>query len=271
MTKVLVISPKGGCGKSTFAFQFLAPYFYNRDNQKSLLIDLDNANNESNSFTASEIIESKECNINEIDMRIALEKRNVIIDSGATSLAQKTLRQFIDTNLIDYIDYFAIPLSKGKQATSSALDIYTEIKKYKTDAKVFFVLSETDNIHKYPLEMQFLNFLGDKIHCCYDDLEEGEYDKIKKQDPSVNYISIPYDPCLPWVSNFGITAYEFADKKEMLKERQKTLVREAMTDPTKCPALDLTTYKLMLVAKCVEFKNELLEKTFNNLDQIIQE
>ena len=57
--KILVISPKGGCGKSTLCFQILAPYIFDRTKEIPIIYDLDNANSETETYSGSKILKAE--------------------------------------------------------------------------------------------------------------------------------------------------------------------------------------------------------------------
>lgn len=271
MSKVLIISPKGGCGKSTFAFQILAPFFFNKKKEKTIVVDLDQANNEHKSYSRSSIIELQENTINDLDPLLAVIKRNVIIDTGATTLALKALEKIDEIDLINSIDLFAIPITRGKQSTSSALDMYETIKELKSDAKICFILSDVYSTEEYPLEMQFIDFLGDKIHSTYLDHEQGKFDELKNSDPKISYLAIPQTPALYWSNQFGLTAYEFADKLSEIQAKREQLLDEVEKSPTKQADFKLSSYKVQLAKRCRNFRKNVLEDNlFKNLEQVLR-
>jgi hypothetical protein len=271
MTKILVTSPKGGVGKSTLCFQFLAPYLFNRDNKKLKIIDLDNANSEAKIFTKSNLFSPETNNINSIDPLIAVSDENIIIDSGATTLAKETIEKIDEINLIESIDLFCIPMTRGKQANASALKMYDIINELKPDAKICFVLSDCYDEDEVPLEMQFVKFLGDKKHMVSAKIEKeiGDFDKLKEKDPDVSWITVPSSPCIYWVSEYGMTAYEFAEKLQTLEQKQKDLAKEVSQNPDKKTDYMASTYKVVLAKKCRNFRKKVLEEKFFNEFKVI--
>ena len=266
MSKIIVISPKGGVGKSTFCFQFLAPYLFNRDKKELKIIDLDNANSEGKIYTKSDLFFSESISVNKIDPIIAVSEGNLIIDSGAAKLAKETIEKIDEINLIENIDLFCIPLTRGKQANASALKMYDIIKELKPEAKICFVLSDCYDEEDVPLEMQFVKFLGDKKHIlsAMPEKEIGDFDKLKEKDPNVSWIAVPDSPCIYWVSEFGMTAYEFANKLQTLEQKQKELAAEVSKNPDKKIEFRTSTYKVMLAKKCRNFRKKVLEENFFN-------
>ena len=270
MTKVLVISPKGGCGKSTFCFQILAPFFFERDADKSLILDLDTENNEHKTYTRSKLFDAVELSLKNLDPTTFITKQNLIIDTGAANLASKTLKALDEINFLKKIDLFCIPMTRGKQAMSSALDIYDEIKELNESAKVCFILSDCYDEEDVPLEMQFIKFLGDKKHILSLDKEQGKFDELKKTDPQVSWIRIPSSPCLYWVSEYALTAYEFADNLTDLEQKQEQLAVELAESPENKAAYGLATYKVILAKRCRSFrKNVLKDDVFKSLEKVL--
>ncbi len=270
MSKVLVTSPKGGCGKSTFCFQILAPFFFERDADKSLILDLDTENNENKTYTRSQLFDAVEMSLKNLDPAKFMTGKNLIIDTGAANLASRTLRALDEINFLNKVDLFCIPMTRGKQALSSALDVYDEIKEMNETAKICFILSDCYDEEDVPLEMQFIKFLGDKKHILSLDKEQGKFDELKKTDPQISYIRIPSTPCLYWVSEYAMTAYEFADNLNDLEQKQDKLAEELGVSPEMMAAYSLATYKVMLAKRCRSFKNKVLkDDVFKSLEKVL--
>ena len=56
---IIIPQTKGGVGKSTVAMQVIAPYLYKKHGKKVTYIEIDDENNDSRSFTRTEIVNKK--------------------------------------------------------------------------------------------------------------------------------------------------------------------------------------------------------------------
>ncbi len=268
MTISLICSSKGGCGKSTLCYQFLAPYFYARTKNKPLILDLDKANNEFDTFSASSILESKECDLSNLDTDVLFGERDIIFDTGATSLAKQALDLLDNKGHFEFIDQVFIPITSSKQACSSALDTYDAIKRYKPDAKICFILNAYDDLEECPLEIQFIHFLTDSKHFLSTKGELGEFDLLKQSDPNVRYLAINRYGCLSWGSHLGLTAYEYASKVDDIKAKIVQAIKEIRQDPSKRVKYDLLSNRLDLAKHCKKFKDFLENDFFKQLDEV---
>ncbi len=266
MTKIFVSSSKGGVGKSTLCFQFLAPYLFNRDKKKSILVDLDKTNSETKVFIKSELYDVKELSSKDLSSLPLLVNadENLIVDTGAAEGSLKALETIDNVSLIDNIDLFCIPISRGGQAEASALSMYASIKELREDAKICFVLSDYLDIDEIPLEVQFRRFLGNKTYRLSTKIENitGDFDRLKKEDPLVSWISIPQVPCLILASEFGFTAYEFSNKLEELDKKQKDLAKAVAKQADKNDEYLVTVRKTLIAKQCRRFKNRIFEEKF---------
>ena len=53
---IIIPQTKGGVGKSTVAMQVIAPYLYKKHGKKVTYIEIDDENNDSKSFTRTQIV-----------------------------------------------------------------------------------------------------------------------------------------------------------------------------------------------------------------------
>lgn len=268
MTISFVTSAKGGCGKSTFSYQFLAPYLFNRSGNKPLVFNLDRANKEDQTYSKSSILDSMECKFTDFDPDVFATKRNLIFDTGATTLAEQALFNFESNGYLDQVDKFFIPVSLGKQASSSAIETYQRIKKYKADAKICFVLNAEYLQDELPLEIQFTGFLEDTKHFLSDEITLGQFNELKKSDPKVRYIVIHHYPCLYWSTHLNLTAYEYASRVNDLTDKWDKVLEETQKDPSLSGKLKLINNRLRLSKWCRNFKEKLETETFKQLDEV---
>lgn len=262
MTKSIVLSNKGGCGKSTFAYQILAPYMFEKSGKPCSVIDLDSANKEYEVYENSKILHAEHVEIGMVSPDFLLKGNDLIVDTGATELCGKALNAFSDFDLLRRFDWFFIPLTRGKQSSSSAIGTYVEIQTLCPGAKVCFVLSNCYPPSAYPLEMQFFKFLGDKKHVLSKRDADGDYDAIAENDPSATWISVPEMPDLYWSAEYGMTAYEIADKLQEW-EGENDAAYDAYSAESSQEAkadFDLTAYRLRLAKHCHSLREKFLRK-----------
>ena len=270
MAYYYICSPKGGIGKSTFCYQYVAPYSYIKTQKKPLILDCDNANREFETFSKSSILESRECNLSDINnTNIFFEDRDLIFDTGSTTLCQKALNNFYEIGAIDNIDHFFIPLTTGTQSFSSAIDVYNAIKGYKADAKICFILNSQYDINELPLEIQFIDFLGDQKYFLTSNNSIGRFDELKKEDPNVNYLVINFVACLFWTNSLNLTAFEYADKVNFINTKVSDALKKAKQDPSLIPHYRLASNRLRLAKQCQKFRNELEQNFFKKLDEVL--
>jgi spore coat polysaccharide biosynthesis predicted glycosyltransferase SpsG len=202
-----ITNTKGGVGKSTFS-QILCAYFYEKTNKKSSLIEIDDENNDSITFSRSETMNSKIIltqNIKSIDELFYDQNNDVVIDVGGNKTAKIFLNEVKKIDFYENIIWF-IPLGCGEQDNQNALETYLEIKKLDKDAKIIFVLS---NVRTNDLEWEFLNFFGNKY------LETNL--AICNQIDDVKYLTVKSDSILSNARYFNKTVYELALSKTNFK------------------------------------------------------
>jgi hypothetical protein len=205
-----IINTKGGVGKSLFAAQVLCPFLYKKTNIKSSLIEIDDENNDSITFSKSEIMNSKIIstqNIKSIDELFYDQNNDVVIDVGGNKTATIFLNEVKKIDFYENIIWF-IPLGCGEQDNQNALETYLEIKKLDIDAKVVFVLS---NVKTNDLEWEFLNFFGNKY------IETSL--AICNQIDNVTYLTVKSDSILSNARYFNKTVYDLALGKTNFKKK----------------------------------------------------
>lgn len=270
--KILVISPKGGCGKSTLCFQILAPYFFNRTKNVPLIYDLDNANSETETYSSSKVLRAEKKNLSDINPDFFTSKETIIFDTGATTLAKKVLDDFSEKRILKHIDLFMIPLTRGEQSADSAFNMYEVIKAENKNAEVCFVLSNVYD-DDTPLDVQFLTFLGDKWNNAYVKEEGSDFDPEKglfDECKGSNYLAIPECSSFSWGQIFGQTVYELAEKVEEFDKRADELSMKIDT-PADQKKYALACNKFKLAKRCQRYRIEILEeKVFKELDKILK-
>lgn len=263
-----IASAKGGCGKSTFCYQFLAPYLFSNSENKPLVIDFDIANKEAETFCKSTILDCLNCRLIDFDESYFLGEQDIIFDTGATTLAHETLKHFKNKGYLDQITKFFIPLTTGIQACSSALEMYTAIKSYKDDAQICFVLNTQYDKDMLPLEIQFPNFLEDTKRVLSAEIKEGKFNALKGSDPTVSKVVINFEPCLFWSTHLNLTAFEYALRADDLKEKVSQFFKDSKKDPSLLGKYKWATQRFFLANQCQEFRSDLEDQIFKQLDEV---
>ncbi len=63
---IIIPQTKGGVGKSTVAIQVITPYLYKKHGKKITNIEIDDENNDSKSFTRTEIVNKRMLGTNKL-------------------------------------------------------------------------------------------------------------------------------------------------------------------------------------------------------------
>jgi len=266
MSKFIVLNTKGGVGKSTVSMQILAPFLYwkNGQNEKVNLIEFDDENSDSETFSNSDIVEAKRYKIsgNDLDSTltdISLDNDNLIVDVGGNKTTTYILKSLSTTNLIDVFDCVVIPLTDGEQDTINAINVYNQIRELSKDIKVIFALGRVDS--NIDLEIQFLDFFGDKKGRIDDRV--GYIEKIAESDR--NIIQINNSESIKVSRAFGITVFELSKTNlDDLKDKMKQALKDKDTQRSKKIA-----YRITLINKAIEFKDDVLKKAFSVINEVV--
>jgi len=266
MSKFIVLNTKGGVGKSTVSMQILAPYlfFQNGQNEKANLIEFDDENSDSETFDNSDIVKTKRYKLsgNDLDSTltdIALENEDLIIDVGGNKTTTYILNSLKNTNLIDVFDCVVIPLTDGEQDSVNAVNVYEQIRELSEDIKIIFALSRVNK--NYDLEIQFLDFFGDKKGRI--DNRLGLIKKIKDDDR--NIIKIDDSESIKISRAFGITVFELSKQNlDDLKDKMKQFLKDKNTEKSK-----KASYRITLINKAIQFKDDVLKECFKTINEVV--
>lgn len=250
--KIFIVNTKGGCGKSTCCYQIVSPYcFAKNNNKKPIIVDLDNMNDESSSYSQSKIFDSQKTS--SIDIQLIGQDRDAIFDTGAGDNGKKNLNNLINTGLIEFIDLFIIPLTSGTEATVDAFYVYNSILKNVSKAKIMFVFSDCFNPEEFPLKEQFSAFY-----------KYVENNNIKIQEP----IPIVREPSIVWSQRYGLTAYELGDET---KEKSKKIELRRCVEMKDFISAEKKSKELLLIKLSMDFRKYLVDKVFPKIDEFLGE
>lgn len=263
MKKIIVANTKGGVGKSTTATQLLVPYLYQKINDKVNLIEFDDENLDSKSFSNSEILTAEQIKVGSGDLEgNIIEKmlgyNNFIADIGGNKTTTIVLNKIDELGLIDTIDAIFIPLTDGEQDAINAFKTYKMIKNFNKDIKTFFVLSRVDE--NMDLELQFIDFFGDlkgRING-----KKGIIEQIEVNDRNV--LKMTNSDVIKYSRLFATTAFEISKFDiEELKEKQKEYIKNKENEK----AIKVT-YRIQIVNKAKKYYNNILKSAFKKIDEI---
>jgi len=248
----ITISKKGGVGKSTFSNQILSSYLFDKKGVKTRLIEIDDENKDSMTFTKTDIMncETKPSSkIREIDM-IFFSKEDVIIDVGGNKTATIFLNEMKKVRAFTNVIWF-VPLGIGEQDNLNALETYRDIKKLDENAKIIFLLSRAISDD---LDWEFLNFFGNKFL--------NTKNAICNQIKNPSYISIRASAIINNARYFQKTTYDLALNKVDFGE----LAMEEEDDEKREKLVFLNRVKL----NAVEYIEYLKDEIFDELEKLLE-
>lgn len=167
--KLVIVTTKGGVGKSTFASQVLVSFLYAHNGGKKVkYIEIDDENKSANLFAESEIMLGQKIPVEKsIDISVAMTKNeNVVIDIGGNNVASTVIKSIGENEDFDNVFWF-IPVDTGKISVQNALNTYLNIMEIYTassdEPKIMFVLNGSSGVESKELEdlkMEFAYYFG---------------------------------------------------------------------------------------------------------------
>lgn len=204
---IIIPQTKGGVGKSTVAMQVIAPYLYKKHGKKVTYIEIDDENNDSQSFTRTNIVEKRMLGTNkisELDELILMDDNHeIIVDVGGNKTSSLVLEEIKKVGSFGNIKWI-IPLGDGELDGKNAIATMKKIKKIEKNPEenMIFALNRAISIEPDYVEEQFINFFGHK----YLDSNSVMSDFIK--DP--NYFAVKNDKVITMSRYLGSTVWEMA-------------------------------------------------------------
>jgi hypothetical protein len=204
---IIIPQTKGGVGKSTVAMQVIAPYLYKKHGKKVTYIEIDDENNDSQSFTRTEIVNKKMLGTNrltELDELILMDDNHeVIVDVGGNKTSSLVLEEIKKVGSFGNVKWI-IPLGDGELDGKNAIATMKKIKKIEQNMEdnILFALNRAISMDKDYIEEQFINFFGHK----YLDSNSVICDFVK--DPK--YFPVKNDKVITMSRYLGSTVWEMA-------------------------------------------------------------
>jgi len=204
---IIIPQTKGGVGKSTVAMQVIAPYLFKKHGKKVTYIEIDDENNDSQSFTRTEIVDKRMLGTNrltELDELILMDDNHeIIVDVGGNKTSSLVLEEIKKVGSFGNVKWI-IPLGDGELDGKNAIATMKKIKKIENNPEenILFALNRAISMEPEYIEEQFINFFGHK----YLDSNSVLCDFVK--DPK--YFAVKNDKVITMSRYLGSTVWEMA-------------------------------------------------------------
>jgi hypothetical protein len=256
-SKIIVLSTKGGAGKSTVCIQVIAPYMYQKNKTPIKLYEFDDENQESRLLGGSEIIEAERIVVGKKDLRdeltdILLNEHNACIDVGANKTAITLMDALLESGMIYRVDLVVIPLMDGEIDAMNAFEVYCALKAKHPELKVLFALVRTNNARE--LSCQFDLFLGDKRGLFS---KEGVIESLQEEDKC--YFLLPDTDTVKNSRLFGMSIWELGTMEKNITDELK----EAIEMGKDAKSIKLLSFKKALKHDCEVYVKKALMPAFN--------
>jgi cellulose biosynthesis protein BcsQ len=261
--KILVLSSKGGVGKSTLAMQIITPYLYEKNAKEKInFFEFDDENIDILSYGASQLTNRESIDVEEFVImdkfiEILSKEQFCCIDVGGNKSTTLCLDTLNDCGMIEEIDLVIIPLLDGEQDAVNAKKVYDQLQSINPNINIAFALNRAKNA-KF-VEYQFDNFFGD-IRGVFDDKNavlHNIHDKYKE-----NYIIIEDNDIIKYSRKFGMTIYEIAVQKRDFISEFKELKEEKEKK--------ILSFKNYVYQNGKKYYETTLQTCFQKLDSIIE-
>lgn len=264
--KFIVLNTKGGSTKSTTATQVLVPYLYQKNDENSIikLIEFDDENSDSETYTNTKIFSAERIKISGNDLTSSLintivKNDNIIIDVGGNKTTTYIIDTLEKTDLLSLINCVVIPLTDGEQDCINAVNVYKKIREINKEIKIIFALGRIDKT--MDINVQFINFYGD-VKDRFDS-RDGLINSIDQNDRNV--IKIYNDEAIMVSRLYGFTAFELASQNldNLNKKRDDYILKNDLNSVAKI------SYMVYDVKNAKKFKDEVLSKCFQKIDEVM--
>jgi len=254
--KILVVSTKGGVGKSTIAMQLVAPYLYDKNNKNIIkYYECDDTNRDIHSYGATQLIDRNLVVMNSPLLReelfnIVSSNQPTCIDVGGNNTAKLVIDTLTESGGFEFIDLVLIPCLDGEQDMINALDTYKYIKKINENIKIVFVLNRVKEVSY--VQQQFDHFFGDSRGVFSNFLCAKDY--INEEELSL-YISFLDNEVIKFSRRFGLSVYEIANMK-------KDYMQNILQDPNP----KISSFKHFVSITSQKYNADILNEGFKILD-----
>lgn len=204
---IIIPQTKGGVGKSTVAMQVIAPYLYKKHGKKITYIEIDDENNDSRSFTRTEIVDKKmlqTSHLTQLDELILMDDNHeIIVDVGGNKTSSLVLEEIAKVGSFNNVKWI-IPMGDGELDGKNAIATMKKLRKIEKNStdNLLFALNRAISTQPDYLEEQYINFFGHK----YLGSDSTITDFVK--DPK--YFAVKNDKIITMSRYLGSTVWEMA-------------------------------------------------------------
>ena len=259
----LVISTKGGAGKSTFCFEILAPFVYQKTNKKAKVYEYDNENQESKNYKNSSLIDSqnKETDNDETigdDLSDKGKEKDYIVDVGGGSRAGSFIMHNGDF-LKGWFDRIFIPMNFDQQDAVNAIATYKSIvEKGFPKENIMFVCSQAIFDDDVDNRNMFVPFFGSKYIPSKSGYGFGGFGK-RELNNEFQYCFVPLNQYKYWAKLQGKTAFE------LISDLPKF---QAMFDSGKDKDMRIAQKNIRLIRGIEMWQKRVQTMVYSKLEQI---
>jgi hypothetical protein len=187
--------------------QIIAPFLYKKHGKKVTYIEIDDENNDSKSFTRTDIVNKRMLGTNKLteldELILTDDNHEVIIDVGGNKTSSLVLDEIKKIGTYNNVKWI-IPLGDGELDGKNAIATMNKIRKIEPNAEknMFFALNRAISMEADYIEEQFINFFGHK----YLNSDSVICDFVK--DP--NFFPVKNDKVITISRYLGSTVWEMA-------------------------------------------------------------
>lgn len=258
---IVIPQTKGGVGKSTVAMQVIAPYLYKKHGKKITYIEIDDENNDSQSFTRTDIVNKRMLGTNklsELDELILLDDNHeIIVDVGGNKTSSLVLEEIKKVGSFGNIKWI-IPLGDGELDGKNAIDTINKIRKIEDnpDDNILFVLNRSISMEDEYVKEQFINFFGHK--------HLPSSSVVSKSIKNPKYFPMKNDKIITISRYLGSTVWEIAlDKSDFTKKAIQAKETGDLQRAKRC------IFYRRVQTEAKDYVENTLNKIFNGLDKVI--
>jgi len=265
--KIMVISSKGGVGKSTITMQLIAPYLYQLNNEKIFYYEFDDENNDCLSYGDSSLTNRKIVDVSTDMLRenitdIISKDETACFDIGGNKTTTIVLDALNENGMIHFIDLVVIPLLDGEQDGINASVVYSILKGMCPELKFLFVLNRAKN-HRY-IQYQFDNYFGDVRGIFNENRSVKNY--LFDEDKGKHTVMLD-DDIIKYSRKFGLTIYEIA-KQDIDFIAQLKLKMSSLTETQE---IKLNSFKNYIQKSSKSYYDDVLQPAYKKIDEVLGE
>ena len=254
--KILILSTKGGVGKSTISMQLVAPYLYEKNDYNPIkYYECDDTNKDINSYGATALIKRNLVEMHSPMLReelfeIISQDEMICMDVGGNNTAKKLMDSLGEAGGFEFIDLVLIPTLDGEQDMINAIDTYKYIREISAKVKIMFVLNRVREV-TYVKE-QFDHFFGDSrgvfnnFFCAKEFIQDDEFE---------NYLAFLDSDIVKFSRRFGLSVYEIA-----------MIQKDYLDDILQTDNPKVASFKHYMSLSCRKYHADILSRNFSILD-----